>query len=160
MGVFEDIKAKLEDAGVEYKTTHHGSNPEDSDESMGYPAAERPHFAGAKAIVIKGRKTGTFYHFTLPDPLRLDQKKVKAIIGERWSFASGEEVEEVTGCIPGSVPPFGSCIGLKTHMDKNLAKNGEIFFNAGSLTDSIKLKLEDFVRVEQPEEVDVAQDYE
>ena len=42
-------------------------------------------------------------------------------------------------------------------MDKRLAENQEIFFNAGSLTDSIRMNLADFVRVEAPEEVDVAE---
>ncbi|MBT5654366.1 MAG: hypothetical protein HOI80_02555, partial [Alphaproteobacteria bacterium] len=93
---FNKIKQKLDGAGIEYRTIEHGDKPEDSDRALGYDPDDRPHHAGAKAIVIKGRKSKNYYHFTLPDDCRLDQKKVKAVIGERWSFAPGEEVKEVT----------------------------------------------------------------
>ena len=145
----------LDDAGIEYRPEEHGAQPEDSDRALGHDPADRPHHAGAKAIVVKGKRTKTYHHFVLPDDLRLDQKKVKAVIGERWSFASGDEVIAETDCIPGSVPPFGSAIGLKTHVDKSLADNEKIFFNAGSLTNSIEMRYEDYVRVESVEIVDV-----
>jgi Ala-tRNA(Pro) deacylase len=154
---FNKIKEKLDSAGIEYRTVEHGDQSEDSDRALGYDPADRPHHGGAKAIVIKGRKTKTYYHFVLPDDCRLAQKKVKEFIGERWSFAPGEEVKEVTHCIPGSVPPFGSCIGLQTHMDKRLTENEKIFFNAGSLTNSIEMNLKDYVAVEQPIEVEVTE---
>ena len=51
---------------------------------------------------------------------------------------------------PGSVPPFGSVIGLKTYVDRSLLENEEISFNAGSLTNSIKMKLKDYLNVEKP----------
>ena len=54
------------------------------------------------------------------------------------------------GLRPGSVPPFGSVIGLKTYVDKSLLENEEISFNAGSLTDSIKMRLKDYLSVENP----------
>ncbi len=155
--IFGAIKQKLESKKIAYVTKHHGDQPEDSDRAMGFDPALRPHHQGAKAIVVKGKKSGTFFHFVLPDDCKLDQKKVQALIGERWSFASREEVIEVTGCIPGSVPPFGSVLGLQTRVDKHLLENKEIFFNAGSLTDSIRMNLEDYLKAEVPEEVDAAE---
>ncbi len=155
--VFGAIKQRLEEKKIAYITKHHGSRPEDSDEALGFDPAKRPHHQGAKAIIVKGKKTGKFYHFVLPDDCKLDQKKVGKIIGERFSFASPEEVIEVTSCVPGSVPPFGSVLGLVTHMDQRLKENEEIFFNAGSLTDSIRMNLADYLIAESPEEVDAAE---
>ena len=154
---FDYIVKKLDDAGIVYRTAEHGDQPEDSDRALGYDPVDRPHHEGAKAIIVKGRKTEAYYHFALPDDCRLGQKKVKAYIGECWSFASADEVQEVTNCIPGSVPPFGSCIGPKTHMNKALMDNEKIFFNAGSLTNSVEMRLEDFVAIEQPEVLDVTE---
>ena len=77
---FDRIIATLDEAGVDYRTEEHGDQPEDSDRALGYDLAGRPHHAGAKAIVIKGRKTNTYYHFVLPDDCRLDQKKVRPLL--------------------------------------------------------------------------------
>jgi Ala-tRNA(Pro) deacylase len=155
--VYKKIIAKLDEAGVEYQTTEHSDGPHDSSNSFGYTPETAPHHNGAKAILIKGKKTGNFYHFVLPDDIRLDQKKVKAIIGERFSFASPEELIEQTGCVTGSLPPFGSCVGFETHVDKSLSDNESIHFNAGSLTNSVQLRYEDYITVEKPEIVDIAQ---
>jgi prolyl-tRNA editing enzyme YbaK/EbsC (Cys-tRNA(Pro) deacylase) len=42
-------------------------------------------------------------------------------------------------------------------MDQRLKENEEIFFNAGSLTDSIRMNLSDYLIAESPEEVDAAE---
>jgi Ala-tRNA(Pro) deacylase len=54
------------------------------------------------------------------------------------------------------VPPFGSVVGLSTYCDQRLAENDSINFNAGSLTDSIRMQYEDYVKVEQPQLVDIS----
>ena len=154
--VYQKIIQKLNDSGIEYLTAEHGNTSEESDRAMGYDVTKRPHHGGAKAIVVKGKRTGSYFHFVLPEDMKLDQKKVKEFIGERFSFASAEELVAVTGCVPGSVPPFGSAIGMKTHVNKPLAENEEIFFNAGSLTHSVRMKYKDYERVEQPIVVDLA----
>lgn len=103
---------------------------------------------GAKALVLRGSKTKQHWLFVMPADLRLDSRKVQAIVGEKVSFATSPQ--EVTGCVPGSVPPLGSVIGLKTYVDTRLAENDVIHFNAGSLTDSVSMKYSDYVAIEQP----------
>ena len=152
--VFDLIKKKLDGAGCAYTATHHDATTL-SQVAFGIGDGSRALRAGAKAIVLKGKKTGTFYLFVIPEDLKIDQKKVKNIIGENISFASPHEVEKVTGCVVGSVPPFGSIIGLKTHADARMSENTEIFFNAGLLTDSIRMTYHNYIRVEKPEMVDV-----
>ncbi len=155
--VFDQIKNKLDDAGVAYDQKHHAADELlTSTLEVVAKGTMAPEHGGAKAIVLKGKKTGAFHLFVLPDDLKIDQKKVKAIVGENVSFASPDEVKEVTGCVVGSVPPFGSVIGLKTHVDEKLAENSVIFFNAGSLTDSIRMSFSDYIKAEGPERVDVS----
>ncbi len=111
--------------------------------------------AGAKALVLRGNKTKQHWLFVMPADLRLDSKKVVAIVGEKVSFAS--DPVTVTGCVPGSVPPLGSLLGLQTYMDKRLAENDVIHFNAGSLTDSIEMKYVDYLAIEKPIVVDITE---
>jgi len=66
-----------------------------------------------------------------------------------------QDPEAVTGCVPGSVPPFGLVIELKTYCDPRLAENETINFNAGSLTDSITMRYRDYLPVEKPEVVEI-----
>lgn len=145
MSVFEQIKERLDAGGAIYTTEHHDAVYTSAEASA---VRGTSMHQGAKALVVKGKKTGTFYLCVMPADLRLDSKKAKAVIGEVVGFAS--DPATVTGCVPGSVPPFGSVIGLKTFCDPRLAENEMITFNAGSLTDSINMKYVDYVRLEQP----------
>ena len=65
-------------------------------------------------------------------------------------MASEEEVLSRTGLEIGSIPPFGSLIGLKTVMDSRLNDNSEIAFNAARHDRSVQMKLADFERIEKP----------
>ncbi len=150
MKVFEAIKQKLDAAGIAYHVEHH--EPTRTSEDAARIRGVALH-SGAKAIVVTGEKTHTYTLFVMPADLRLDSKKVRALLGESVSFA--QDVEAVTGCVPGSVPPFGSIIGLKTYVDQRLADNLEINFNAGSLTDSIRMRYDEYLRIEQPSVMDI-----
>lgn len=152
MLVLEKIFTLLNERGVKYSTEHHA--PTVTSEEASKIRGVSMH-AGAKALVIKGNKTGQHWLFVMPADLRFDTKKAQVIVGERVSFAT--EPEAVTGCVKGSVPPLGSVIGLKTYCDKRLAENETIHFNAGSLTDSVSMAYNDYVQIEQPQLVDVTQ---
>jgi Ala-tRNA(Pro) deacylase len=66
-------------------------------------------------------------------------------------FASHEEVLEMTGLKPGSIPPFGSLFGLKTYCDERLSDETVINFNAGDHSISISIAYAEYERVERPE---------
>ena len=53
--------------------------------------------------------------------------------------------------MPGCVPPFGRPIlDLDLYVDEALLHNDRIAFNAGSLTDSIIMEMEDYVALAEP----------
>lgn len=83
---------------------------------------------------------------------KLDSKMFKKLIGSKnLRFASEAEVLTTTRCIPGAVPPFGRLFAVQTYMDNSLSRQGEfINFNAGLRTKSVSMKLEDYVRIENP----------
>jgi Ala-tRNA(Pro) deacylase len=115
---------------------------------------------GAKAIVIKSK--GKYNLIVMSAAGALDKKKVcKAIPGVKsLSFASEEDVFEITGCRSGAVPPFGSCFrtALTTYVDAGLEKagGGTINFNCGLRTLSLQMSFAAFVHAEKPTLVEVA----
>ena len=148
--VFTKICALLDEQGIEYQKFNH--EPTRTSEDAARIRGVDLH-AGAKALVVRGSKTKNHSLCVIPADLRLDGKKVRNLIGENISFA--QDPETVTGCVPGSVPPLGSVLGLKTLCDKRLAEVPIINFNAGSLTDSIEMKYTDYLIVENPQLVDI-----
>ncbi|NGO00075.1 YbaK/EbsC family protein [Grimontia sp. S25] len=59
-----------------------------------------------KSLFLKFKKGGHALLLTHRDA-RLDSKKIKALVGQRPSIASDEEMLESLGCVPGAVCPFG-----------------------------------------------------
>ena len=106
--------------------------------------------SGAKALVCKA--DGEMMMFVLPADRKLDSrsvrrtKKIKSL-----RFASAEDVLEVTGLRPGSIPPFGSLFALRTLCDERLADQPTINFNAGDHAISICMTYADYQSLEQPE---------
>lgn len=149
--VYQKIIEKLNAGGVQFEVKHHAPTytSQDAVEIVGEPM-ER----GAKAIVMRGKKTHSNWLFVIRADKKIDAVKVKEIVGERVSFEPN--VETVTGCVSGSVPPLGSVLGLKTYCDESLSTQDIISFNAGSLTDTVAMKYEDYIHIEQPEITNIA----
>lgn len=106
---------------------------------------------GGKALLIKVGEQ--FRLFVLSAALKLDSDALKQHFAVRkLRFASPEELKELTGLVPGSVPPFGPPIlPFPLYVDESIAANERIAFNAGSLTASIIMPVADYLRIAAPE---------
>src|SRR5713101_8795690 len=105
--------------------------------------------SGAKALVVKAGDE--FVLLVLPADRKLDNRKAReALHVKALRFASKEEVQNLTGLQPGSIPPFGSLFGLATYCDPALAENSSINFNAGDHAISMQMAYQDYLAVEQP----------
>ncbi|HUW84307.1 MAG TPA: YbaK/EbsC family protein [Phycisphaerae bacterium] len=105
--------------------------------------------SGAKALLVK--TDSGFVLLVLPGDCKLDSKATKRLAGSKsLRFATREEVAELTGLEPGSIPPFGSLFGLPTFCDAGLAECEQINFNAGAHTESIRMRYQDYQHVESP----------
>jgi len=153
--VYKNIVALLDSHGCVYETQHHEPT---LTSQIAADVRGVSLESGAKAIVAKGHKTGNYFLFVMPAHLKLWGGAAKRACGEAVGFA--KNCEELTGCVPGSVPPFGSVIGLKTYVDPRLKENEIIHFNAGSLTDSVSMRCEDYLKIEQPVVVEIAKEIE
>lgn len=112
--------------------------------------------SGAKALVCKAE--GDFVMLVLPADRSLSSKRLRANRGwKSLRFANREEVLQLTGLAPGSIPPFGSLFELPTLCDPTLAEQATINFNAGDHAISISMGWNDYLRVEQPELVELSE---
>ncbi|MCA9371552.1 hypothetical protein KC726_01505 [Candidatus Woesebacteria bacterium] len=105
---------------------------------------------GGKALILK--VGDTFRIFVLSAAKKLDSNAIKARFNtKKTRFASREELLELTGLEPGSVPPFGNpIIDLELYVDNSIVSNEKIAFNAGSLTDSIVMDTKDYLELSKP----------
>ena len=143
--VFDRLQAKLRQAGVAFSVTRHAPvyTSEEAAAVRGVALS-----SGAKALVVKAGDE--FVMFVVPADRKLDSKKAREALGVKsMRFATREEVEQLTGLQPGSIPPFGSLFGLKTYCDPALSNNTSINFNAGDHAISVQMPYAEYARVEQ-----------
>lgn len=145
--VFEQIESLLNQHGIAFQVLRHEPvyTSEEAARIRGTPLA-----SGAKALICKGEDR--FVMFVVPADRKLDSHAVRRAKGWRkLRFATREEVLELTGLAPGSIPPFGSLFGLPTLCDKRLGDNDVINFNAGDHSISVSMRYADYVLAEKPE---------
>ncbi len=113
----------------------------------------------AKTVVLKA--DGRLIMAVLRGDQIINMEALKRRIGcNILSLVSEKEVkEQFPACQPGAMPPFGRLFGLMLYCDKALAKQAEIEFNAGSHTDTIRMKFFDFMRLECPLMVDFSEEF-
>lgn len=146
--VLERIRGLLAEAGVEFREVHH--EPTFTSEESAAARGEEVRIGG-KALLLKvGDEFGLF---VMSAARKLDSGKLRKHFGVRKSrFASREELAEMTGLVPGSVPPFGDpVLRFRLYADESVLANDKIAFNAGSLTDSVVMQTEDWRRIARPE---------
>ena len=151
MPVFDSICRFLDGHNVLYRTVHH--EPTTTSEESARARGEDVKIGG-KAIVLK--VDNRFSMFVLSAALKIDSKKIKEHFkAKSIRFASKEELQTMTGLVPGSVPPFGKpLLDFDLFVDGSIARNDKIAFNAGSLTDSIIMSVRDYRSVHGGSEFD------
>lgn len=145
--VFERVETLLNQQGIAFQVLRHAPvcTSEEAARVRGTPLS-----SGAKALVCKGE--AAFVMFVLPADRKLDSHAVRQAKGWRkLRFAAREEVLELTGLAPGSIPPFGSLFSLPTLCDQRLGENEVINFNAGDHSISVSMRYVDYIQVEKPE---------
>src|SRR5688572_24377996 len=133
----------LTDAGVAFEIFEH--EPVRTSEEAARVRGTRLE-EGAKALVV--RTADRYVHLVLPAHRRADNAALRALLGTRTlRFATPDELRELTGCVPGAVPPFGNLFELPVFVDEELTALDRIVFNAGSDAVSIIMRAADFVRL-------------
>lgn len=144
----DGIRAHLNAAGVSFREVEH--EPTRTSEESAAARGEDLK-VGAKALLLQ---TGECFRlFVLPADRRLDSGAVRRHLGVRKTrFATVEELDELVGLVPGSVPPFGEPIlPFELYADEELGmETDKLAFNAGSLRNSIIMAASDWEAIARP----------
>lgn len=153
--MFIEIKDWLNAQSISFKEVHH--KPTLTSEASALARGEDLS-TGGKALVMKVNKT--FHIFVISAAKRVDSSAIRKYFNaKKLRFANADELFELTGLVPGSVPPFGRpFIDMNLYLDHSITHNKKIAFNAGSLTNSIIMPVEEYLKVAKAEVFNFSKD--
>jgi Ala-tRNA(Pro) deacylase len=120
--------------------------------------AEAEHVKGRRhAKVVMVKSGGKHLMVVLPAEHLIDLEKLAKIVGKDVSLESEGEFESLfPDCAVGAMPPFGNLYGVPTYVDKSLAEEDYIVFEAGTHTEAIRLSYRDYEKIVKPQVKDLA----
>ena len=115
--------------------------------------AQAEHVSGylvAKPVIVK--HDAGFTMCVLPAPKHVDLKRVAdALQTDHVTLASEEEMAELfEDCEVGAEPPVGAMFDMPTVMDSLLKDDEHLLMQAGSHTESIKIRRDDWEKICKP----------
>ena len=120
--------------------------------------AQAEHVKGrhhAKVVIVKAGDAHLM--MVLPADHHIDLEKVEKAIGKPVSLDKEQEFKSLfPDCAIGAMPPFGNLYGLPTYVDKHLAEQDYIVFEAGTHTDAIKMSYRDYEKIVKPKVADLS----
>jgi Ala-tRNA(Pro) deacylase len=141
------LKEFLDSTGAKYVVVSH---------APAYTAQEiaaSAHIPGktlAKTVMVK--LDGKMAMAVLPANLVVDFAGLKATAGaSEAKLASEEEFRSLfPECEVGAMPPFGNLYDMPVYVDRSLAEDDEIAFNAGSHKELFRMVYKDFEKIVKP----------
>ena len=101
----------------------------------------------AKTLLVKADKK--YYLVVIPAHYKLDLSKVKKLLkAKKVQLAKEGEMKSKFKVKPGAITPFGTIHKAEVLADKTLLKMRDAIFSAGSFTESLRMKVKDFLKVE------------
>ena len=147
----QKLRNFLDENEVKYTTISH------SKAFTAQQVAQSAHISGkdmAKTvmIIIDGRMAMA----VLPASRHVDFDLIKEVIDVKpITLANEEEFKNFfPKCEVGTMPPFGNLYDMEVYVDKSLAKDHEISFNAGSHTELVQMAYADFENLVKPYVID------
>ena len=141
------LKTFLDENYIKYVSIKHSSA------FTAQEIASSAHVSGnefAKTVMINIGKEMAMA--VLPASYKVDFDKLNKIFGKEKVELAGEAEFKYRfpDCEVGAMPPFGNLYDMETYVAEVLAEDEEIAFNAGSHSEIIKMRYEDFKRLVQP----------
>ena len=141
------LEAYLRENKVPFQVQHHPKA------FTAQEIAASEHIPGkmlAKVVIVFA--DGKMAMLALPAPYRVDLAKASALLGAKEVRLAREEefAAAFPDCEVGAMPPFGNLYDLSVYVDKALAEDESIVFNAGTHTDTMSMSYADFERLVRP----------
>jgi len=143
----EKLRTLIQSKKISFEEIDHSAAPTCEASAL---ARKRDIKIGGKTLLLKDKKD--FRLFTISAAKQVDSNKVRKILNsQKLRFATKDELQELCGVGKGALPPFGRNIfPYDFYLDKSILDNTEIAFNAGILTKSFILKMEDYLKLIDP----------
>lgn len=147
MPIPRSIEQFLGDQHVSYSVLHHRPAYTAQEEAA---SAHVPGRQWAKTVACVADDRPILA--VVPAPSLVDLDRLRDMAGAHdVRLASEREFERLyPDCETGAMPPLGPLYGQQVFVDATLAANGDIVFEAGSHSDAVKVKYEEFARVVRP----------
>ena len=141
------LEAYLRDRQVPFETQQHRR----AFTAQGVAASE--HISGklvAKVVIVFA--DSRMVMLALPASHRVDLTKVGAALGAKQVYLAGEREIALAfpDCDIGAMPPFGTLYNIPVYVDRLLAEDETIVFQAGTHCDTISMSYADFARLVEP----------
>jgi prolyl-tRNA editing enzyme YbaK/EbsC (Cys-tRNA(Pro) deacylase) len=94
----------------------------------------------------------------VPAHMRVDLKKLKKSLGaKKVSIPKESVMVKIFKVKPGALTAFGGLHNVEVVVDKSFDKAKDMIVGAGTFTDSVRVRVKDFIQMEQAKLADVAQ---
>jgi Ala-tRNA(Pro) deacylase len=150
-----EVHEELDRAGIDFDLIEHRRTETAGDEAraIGVQLDEV-----AKTIVVASGER--FVRAVLPASARLDLHKVRELLDDNRARLASEE--ELVLAYPmyelGAVPPFGMPAGDRVLLDRRLAERDFVVLEAGSHSESVRLKTADLLTLSAAEIEEIAEE--
>jgi len=151
--VCEKLKSYLDENGVKYEVMRHG------EAFTAQEVAAVMHVKGkmlVKVVIVRSDKGHIMV--ALPADRRVDIAVLRSELGLKMAaLATEEEFKKLfRDCDVGAMPPFGNLYGIPVYVDSVLAEDREIYFQAGTHYEVMRMDYADFERLVAPKVLDAS----
>ena len=144
MGIAITVRDYLEELDVVYDIVEHPV----SMTSIGVAhEAHLPANSLAKGVLLKD-ENGILSLAVIPSDRTVDLGRVSEALGHKAELASENDVaRRFDDCDEGAVPPIGNAYGFRVLLDERLAKEDEVYLEAGDHHGLVHVKGDEFRRL-------------
>jgi Ala-tRNA(Pro) deacylase len=147
MPVAPTLKAYLDHERVHYDVLSH---PEIFRAVAIAQTLHAPEKEVAKVVIVKVDEQ--FAMTVLPANWTVDLRRLREVfLTKHVRLATENEFKDLfPDCEVGAMPPFGTLYGVPVYVDRSLAEDEEIIFEAGTHSDAIRMRYMDFAALVFP----------
>ncbi|HMP78589.1 MAG TPA: YbaK/EbsC family protein [Pirellulaceae bacterium] len=144
-----NIAQFLKERGVAFDVVRHRETFTAADLAT---VMEIPSSQVAKTVLLRADHGYRHFVVVMPAGHRIDFPRLSRALGGSQIELASEQclAEHCPDCERGVLPPFGSQYGMRTVVDSALLAAEQIIFEANTHSEAIRMKLADYLRIEQP----------